>query len=217
MDKENVSDFPKLNAPFVRADNESGEYVVENQINDGYEWVFEDDSVRAVEKIDGANASIVLGEHGDVDSVYSRMGTDDINRIQTFGSNYPFIIKGVLNAIKRDWLQDLEKGTQHYGEIVGPKVNGNPYDLNEHIFVPFEYLYKNVHYESWGDYPKTFSEISGWFENGLIPLFYSRMHDIPFDELPEDAFVEGIVFTHPDGRKAKLRRDMFDWYDGERH
>jgi hypothetical protein len=30
-------------------------------------------------------------------------------------------------------------------------------------------------------------------------------------------FVEGIVFTHPDGRMAKLRRDMYPWYLGRQH
>ena len=33
----------------------------------------------------------------------------------------------------------------------------------------------------------------------------------------EEGFVEGVVFTHPDGRFAKLRRDMFSWYKEERH
>lgn len=30
-------------------------------------------------------------------------------------------------------------------------------------------------------------------------------------------FVEGIVFTHPDGRFAKLRKDMFPWFSGPRY
>jgi len=33
----------------------------------------------------------------------------------------------------------------------------------------------------------------------------------------KDGFVEGVVFTHPDGRMAKLRRDMFDWFKGKSH
>ena len=33
----------------------------------------------------------------------------------------------------------------------------------------------------------------------------------------KEGFVEGVVFTHPDGRMAKLRIDMFDWYKGPRH
>ena len=34
----------------------------------------------------------------------------------------------------------------------------------------------------------------------------------------EDIKAEGLVFYHPDGKRmAKLRRDMFDWYKGDRH
>ncbi len=43
-----------------------------------------------------------------------------------------------------------------------------------------------------------------------MPLYTSMKGD-------REGFVEGIVFTHPDGRMAKLRRDMFDWFKGRRH
>ena len=43
-----------------------------------------------------------------------------------------------------------------------------------------------------------------------MPL-YSKMLDNGIE------FVEGIVFTHPDGRMAKLRKDMFPWFVGRRH
>ena len=36
----------------------------------------------------------------------------------------------------------------------------------------------------------------------------------------KEGFIEGIVFTHPDGRMAKLRKDMFKWYfqkNNEKH
>lgn len=212
-----ITDFPKLHSPFERAENEHGEYVVYDEVQDGYEWVFEDNAVRAVEKLDGTNMSLVLDKSGEIDAVYTRMGDKNVNHIPPFTSEHPYIIKGVLNALDRGWIDMLDPNEQHYGELIGPKVNGNPYDLNKHLFVPFEYLYEKVHYKSWGDYPKTYDVISEWFEEGLIPLFYARIHNIDFDDLPDDAFVEGIVFTHSDGRKAKLRRDMFDWYDGERH
>lgn len=220
METIEVTDFPKLQAPFRRHTNEDGEYVVYNDINDGYEWVFEDESVRAVEKLDGTNTSVVLDENGTVESVYSRTSSnsdDDITYISPFTRTHGYIIKGVLNALSRGWLDDLDTSQQHYGELIGPKVNGNPYELEEHLFVPFEYLHQKVHYKSWGDYPKTYEVISEWFKNDLIPLFYARIHNCDFKDIPEDAFVEGIVFTHEDGRRAKLRRDMFDWYDGKRH
>lgn len=213
--------FPKLHSPFVRQTNDNGEYVVTSEIKDGYEWVFNNDEVRAVEKLDGTNTAITLDADGTVNGVFARMGTEDDSKayreIQPFTETHGFIIKGVLNALSRGWIDALEAGTAHYGELIGPKINNNPYDLADHLFVPFDYLYRKVHYTSWGDYPRTYDAVSDWFADGLLPLFYARIHNIEFDNLPSDAYVEGIVFTHPDGRKAKLRVDMFDWYDGERH
>jgi len=49
-----------------------------------------------------------------------------------------------------------------------------------------------------------------------MPLYNLRIHGrTPDGDKPR--FVEGIVFTHPDGRMAKLRGDMFDWFKGKRH
>lgn len=217
MDYVEITDFPKLHSPFKRAENEAGEYVVYDEVNDGYEWVFEDENVRAVEKLDGTNVSVVLDSDGNIEQAFTRMGDQSVNPIDPWNSEHPFLVRGIQNAVNRGWLDDLTPEEQHYGELIGPKVNGNPYELDEHLFVPFDYLYEKVYYKSWGDYPKTYDVLSGWFEENLIPLFYARMHNLQFDEIPDDAFVEGIVFTHDDGRKAKLRRDMFDWYDGERH
>ena len=47
-----------------------------------------------------------------------------------------------------------------------------------------------------------------------MPLFALQRHG---KEVIDSGFVEGIVFTHPDGRMAKLRKDMFPWYSGFRH
>ena len=69
-------------------------------------------------------------------------------------------------------------------------------------------------YKAWGKYPKDFKTISDWFKDDLLPLF---MLHRGFKKEDADAFVEGVVFTHKDGRMAKLRRDMFDWFEGERH
>ena len=99
---------------------------------------------------------------------------------------------------------------QHFGELIGPKVNGNPYKLKEHIWIPFEtFGQKHLKYKSWGKYPKDFKNISEWFKE-LMPLYALMKGD-------KEGFVEGIVFTHPDGRMAKLRKDMFDWFEGRSH
>ena len=56
---------------------------------------------------------------------------------------------------------------------------------------------------------------------GLWSL-YKRKQGIKGEVTEESHFeetmaAEGIIFYSPEGRMAKLRRDMFDWYQGRRH
>lgn len=206
------SRFPKLESVYVRERKEDGSFLVTDTIKEEYEWVFEDDLVQAVEKLDGENIAVYIDKDGDINSIYTREGVE----IKPFGvRNRSYIVKGVLDAYRRGWLDELQNEQLHYGELVGPSVKQNPYDLDEHMWVPFEYLRNKASYKSWGEYPQDFESVSNWFENGLKPLFYLRIHNIPFNEEPNNAYVEGVIFTHPDGRKAKLRRDMFPWYKGD--
>lgn len=203
-----IKDMPKLESPFVRELNEEGEYLVIDKITEGYEWVFEDDKVMAIEKLHGTNVSIVL-EGGNITSIWNRT-----ERIPFINKGKKHIVEGILNSYERGYIDLLPDG-QHFGELVGPKVNGNPYKLREHIWIPFSTFAQNhLRYKSWGKYPKDFKTISKWFETDLIPLYASMIQG---EEGRENGFVEGVVFTHPDGRMAKLRKDMFDWFKGERH
>ena len=197
-----IRDMEKIKSPFVRK-MINGNYVVTPKIEEGYEWVFKDDSVMAIEKLHGTNVSITIQE-GVVTSVFNRT-----ERIPFINKGKSWIIKGLLNSKEKGYLEFLGDG-QHFGELIGPKINGNPYKLEENLWIPFEtYGQKHLKYKSWGKYPKDFETISEWFKE-LMPLFM-RMRGI------NDGFVEGIVFTHPDGRMAKLRKDMFPWFKGRRH
>lgn len=202
-----INDMPKIDSPFVRKENKNGDYVITNEINEGYEWVFENDNVIACEKLDGTNVSVVIRD-GHVTSVYNRK-----SRVPAFNSSKSYITKGILNSMNRGYL-NLEDG-QWYGELIGAKVRGNPYDLDEHLWIPFQrYSWKHLSYKSWNKYPKTFDNINKWFKDGLIPLFYSNIHGINFDEAKEKCKPEGIVFTDPKTKKmAKLRYDMFEWHN----
>lgn len=209
-----VEDMPKIHSPFVRKETD-GKYCVTPQVEEGYEWVFEDDRVLAVEKLHGTNVSCLM-EGGEVVGVWTRS-----RRIPAFSKNQndQYILEGIYNSLLRGYMDRLLDG-QHFGELIGPKVNGNPYQLEEHIWIPFQsYAEKHLSYESWGRYPKTFEAIKGWFEHGLIPLFHARWHNQSFSEA-EGAFVEGIMFTHPAPDEletppyAKLRYDMWPFYDG---
>lgn len=206
-----IEDYPKLESPFVR-EEVGNDYLVTDEINDEYEWVFENDDVKAVEKLHGTNVSILI-EDGQITGVWNRK-----NRVREFSDDRgdQYIIKGLLESINRGYIDRLPDG-QHFGELIGEKFAENPYDIEGHIWMPFSWLKDKCSYKSWGDYPKDYETISKWFKDDLIPMFYARWHGMSFEDDLEEGFVEGIVFYHPDGRKAKLRRDMFDWYEGERH
>ena len=195
-------DMPKLESPFIREDI-NGNHVVTPKIAEGYDWVFTDDKVHAVEKLHGTNVSIIV-EEAAVTSVWNRTA-----RIPVFNKGKRFIIEAVMESYERGYC-DLPDG-QWFGEVVGPKVNGNPYKLEKPLWIPFStYCWEKLSYKSWGKYPKTFESISEWFKD-LMPLFYMHQHS------GEKGFVEGVVFTHPDGRMAKLRCDMYEWFAGQRH
>ena len=199
-----IQDMPKIESPFERKEI-SGDYILTNEIAEGYELVFEDDSVMAIEKLHGTNVSIII-EEGTVTQIYNRT-----ERIPFINKGKEWIIKGILNSKVRGYIDKLGDG-QFFGELIGPKVNGNPYKLTEHLWIPFyTFAQKHLRYKSWGKYPKDFKTISEWFKE-LMPLYWLMKNG---DK--ENSFVEGIVFTHTDGRMAKLRCDMFDWFKGRRH
>ena len=191
-----IKDMPKLESPYVRKEI-NGKYVCTPKVAEGYEWVFKDETVMAIEKLDGTNVSIVI-EDGMIKSIFNRT-----ERIPFFNSGKRHIIEGLLESYERGYC-NLTDG-QYFGELIGEKVNGNPYKIDGHIWIPFAtYSQNHLRYKSWGKYPKDYETIREWFKT-LMPLFTMKRGD-------KEGFVEGIVFTHPDGRMAKLRRDMFDWY-----
>lgn len=195
--------MPKIESPFVRVMKDNA-YIVTPEIREGFEWVFEDESVMAIEKLHGTNVSITIVE-GVVTAVFNRT-----ERIPFITKGKKWIIEGLLNSKEKGYLEFLGDG-QHFGELIGPKINGNPYKLDEHFWIPFStFCQKHLRYKSWGKYPKDFETISNWFENDLLPLYSSMKGN-------REGFVEGIVFTHPDGRMAKLRKDMFPFFKGKRH
>jgi len=195
--------MPKIESPFVR-EMIDGKYLLTDKITEGYEWVFEDESVMAIEKLHGTNVSIVIID-GNVTEMYNRT-----ERVPFINKTKAWMTQGLLESKKRGYLEVLGDG-QHFGELIGPRVNSNPYHLNEHMWIPFKtYAQKHLLYKSWGKYPKDFDTISAWFKDDLFSLL-NRTRSTGSE------FVEGVVFTHPDGRMAKLRRDMYDWYKGRRH
>lgn len=199
-----ITKMPKIECPYVR--KEVGKaFIVTPEVAEGFEWVFEDKEVIAVEKLHGTNVSIAI-QYGVITDIWGRE-----ERIPFFNKGKGYVIDGLQHSYRKGYMEFMRDG-QYFGELIGPKVNKNPYKLKDHIWIPFEtYARKYLRFKSWGKYPKDFDSISKWFKEDLMPLYALRTG------IKEDGFVEGVVFIHPDGRMAKLRRDMFDWYRGGRH
>lgn len=193
-------DYPKTDCPFVRFTNEKGEYVVRDEISPGFEWVFES-GVRATDKLHGTNLCVHIKnkEIVGIDNRATRLYFG--GPVSVKGNSGKFLM-GVMNAGNRGWLDN----GSHYGELIGPDINGNLHQTGEYLFVPFSRLYDGYHWNTWvqNKYPKTFESISEWFKE--LPSLFSKKC------LKKDVLAEGLVFYHPDGRRAKLRRDMFEWF-----
>jgi hypothetical protein len=200
----NAADMPKLESPFVRV-TVGKRRIVTPEVAEGYEWVFTDPDVLATEKLDGTNVSVVI-QGGNLVQLWNRTQRKPVGTLD--GHNF---IVGVRAAHERGRVLSLGDG-QHFGELMGPKVQGNFLGLDAPMWFPFDYLRRKFSYRSYHEHPKTFDGLSSWFKDGLFSLAYSHLH--AGDRKPP----EGIVFYQPStGRMAKLRRDMFDWYGGPQH
>lgn len=239
--------FPKVASPYFRSEDDNGNYTIDPySVKPKFQWVFDRaDEVEAIEKLDGTNCVVYADGNGSVKmghdgvpawtGVMTRMGDKSMQFADPFGSrNHQRVFRGVQNAVNRGYLERLT-GWQ-FGEVVGPKIQGNPHELDDYLFVPFEWLRDKCQYESYGRYDTDYSAIRDWLrggENGIFSLFATRMHSQSLEESRPDhgAFVEGLIFVHPDfdgqirtsdltlgndGNKckelAKLRRDMFSEY-----
>ena len=205
-----IQDYPKIKSPFIRELDKDNNYFITTKIEEGMDWVFNsgEDEVECQEKLNGTNVSIVI-ENGIITSIWNRT-----NRIPFFCKGKMFIIEGVIEAFKRGYTE-LPDG-QYFGEVIGPKLNGNPYNLDKHIWIPFNtYCSKHLTYKSYHKYPKTFEGISKWFlddiKDGGIFSLYMRKKGIEMKP-------EGVVFHNlKTGQLSKLRIDMIPGYKGARH
>lgn len=229
-DKPTMSDFPKLHCPFIRQTFKVNPeqwkkfgrkmglrspevYLVVDRVNPGYEWVFEDSETFAVEKLNGSNVKIRT-EKGRLVAVQNRLNV--IDPLQVFKGK-TFIIEGVFISIGKGYVK--EDG-EEAGELIGPKVQANPYKLDLHEWYPFEKAISSLRYKSFHDHDRNFDNWSSWFKDWLFSRYYTkRASKMGWDD---KLMAEGVVFYNlkrkVEGKtwRAKLRRDMFDWYFSEK-
>jgi len=82
-------------------------------------------------KLDGTNVKLKT-ENGRLISLMNRKNLIDPLQIM---KGKTFIIEGVFRAIQKGYIES--DGVQA-GEVIGPKLQGNPYRLDNHIWYPFE-------------------------------------------------------------------------------
>lgn len=222
-DGKTIIDMPKLQSPLKRETNARGEYVCVPKIEDDLRWVFTEECT-ATEKLDGTNVSIIVKDGG-IASMYNRK-----NPIAMWKLGNKRFVEGILEAIEKGYF-DAEHGEdgQYFGELIGPLVNGNPYQLKTHGWLPLSLLRERYAFKFWDEFVKGLrglndEEIYGKTNDvfkGLWSLYKRRRgvqgkvdENVGFEGMA----AEGIVFYRKSTNEmAKLRRDMFEFFKGRRH
>lgn len=161
------------------------------------DWVFAGEG-QATEKLDGTNLRLTV-RAGQVVRVEKRRNPGKIQKAQ--GIHEPWYVdadpyspadRAIFEAVQHTDVQAWPDG-EHAVEALGPKIQGNPLGLSRHLCVAF-----NLHAPVYDAVPRDFAGLRALLE--ALPSLYQ----------PE-ALAEGLVFHHPDGRRAKLKRKDFDW------
>lgn len=181
----------KIPTLFVR-DFENNTRLVKEEINPEAQWVIDGEGV-ATRKYDGTCCLIENGKlwkryevkKGKEEPLGFRLADHDT----TTGKKQGWVEVGNGNEDK--WHReacggnpdkvDLPDGTY---ELIGEKIQGNPEKVEGHKLVA------HVEADQYPDVPRTFNEIKEWLK---------------------DKEIEGLVFHHPDGRMAKIKKRDFDY------
>lgn len=167
-----------------------GTRLVYNELVDGAEWIVRGEG-KATEKIDGTSCLIRDGKlYKRYDVKKGRTPPPDFEPAQDpdpITGHWPGWIPVSDDKPEDKWHREaweaggkyLPNGTY---ELIGPKVQGNKYNLSEHRFrLHDDNIIEPV--------PRDFDGLKGYLESH--PQF------------------EGIVWHHPDGRLVKIKRKDF--------
>lgn len=233
-----LHDMSKIQCPFER---EGKDWLVVPKIKDEFRWVFTDKAI-ATEKLDGTNVSVALTK-GAVTRILNRK-----QPVEIFSKGSWRFIEGIYEAVRKGYISTTTKWweetygkrgiveAQIFGELLGPAVQGNPYHLERHLWIPLANIREKYGYNFWGDLveqnlfwgsdeeifdvvSKTFEELWSRFKQkrwGHNPDWTKPTRRVSFEE--SESAAKGIVWHHKEtGQMAKLRRSMYLWYPGRRH
>lgn len=165
-----------------------GTRQIYNEIVPGAEWVVSGEGVATI-KIDGTSCFVKDGKlFKRYDAKKGKTPPDGFIPAQDpdpetgHWPGWLAVSDGPEDMWHREALifaDELPDGTY---ELIGRKVQGNPYKNTSHRLVP--------HGQHVIDAPRTFDELREWFKDNVI---------------------EGIVWHHPDGRMVKIKRRDFGY------
>ena len=159
-----------------------------DEVNPGCEWVVNGEGV-ATRKWDGTSCLVRDGKlYKRYDAKHGKTPPDGFEPAQDPDPNtghWPgWVAVSIDNKADRwhveAWMarkRDLADGTY---ELCGPCVGGNPEGISEHVFIPH-----GLRTWQYPDAPRTFAGLREWLSSRDI---------------------EGVVFHHPDGRMAKVKK-----------
>jgi hypothetical protein len=181
----------KIPTIFDRGDD----FKVLDRPRQGCEWVFQGEGA-ATEKLDGTNVRLTV-RSGQIVRVEKRRNPSKLQKQQGVidgwyvdADEYAKEDKWVFEAVRGTDVRDWPDG-EHAAEALGPNVQGNPLGLEAHLCVPFN-LRAPVYEAVPRDYEGLRRVLTG-LESRFAP----------------GRLAEGIVFHHPDGRRAKIKRKDF--------
>ena len=190
--KKGLSVMEKIPTLFDRDE----QFKVTDKIRTGCEWVIAGEGI-PTEKLDGMNVRLTV-RSGQLVRVEKRRNPSAKQKhlgiidgwyvdADEFSPEDRWIYEAARNTDVSDWPDG-----EHSSEALGPSIQGNPLGLQKHLCLPF-----NMRAPAYGSVPRSYEGLQSFLER--VDSLFSPGH-----------LAEGIVFHHPDGRRAKIkRRDFF--------
>lgn len=158
-------------------------------------WVFEGEGV-GTEKLDGTNIRLTV-RSGLLVRVEKRRNPTKAQKQQGIVDGW--YVDADEFSPQDKWIYVAARATdvsgwpdgEHPCEALGPHIQGNPLGLDEATCIPF-----NTRAPSYEDVPRTYDGLRAYLAE--LDSRYSPGH-----------LAEGVVFHHPDGRRAKIKRKDF--------
>jgi hypothetical protein len=159
------------------------------------DWVFAGEGT-PTEKLDGTNVRLTV-RSGHLVRVEKRRNPSKAQKAQGIvdgwyvdadeqGAEDKWIVAAARNTDVSGWADG-----EHACEALGPRVQGNPLGLADHLCVPF-----NMEVPVFAEVPRDYEGLRDYL--AALESRYAPGHP-----------AEGIVFHHPDGRRAKIKRKDF--------